>query len=105
MKVKKVNEIASDLSKEDIEKCRINEFETAGSEYNLWGESLEFIRPEYIKLNTCYSIKECIQWYNSEFQNPKSRLHKYDNIILTEDFTSRKLLDFELIVNAKKYNI
>ena len=105
MKVKKVNEIASDLSKEEIEKYRNREFDTAGSEYNLWGESLEWMQPEYTKLHTCYSIKECIQWYDTESKNPKSRLHKYDSVILTEDFTSRKLLDFELIVNTKKYNI
>jgi hypothetical protein len=106
MKIKKVNENSSNLSKKEIEDIRNRKFPNeTWTEYELWGEDLKYITPDYIMLYTGYSIEECVNYYNSEKNWVRSRVNNFDNIILIEKERSNKILDFEIFKNSKKYNI
>lgn len=106
MKIKKVNEISSNLSEKELENIRNRKFPNeTWTEYELWGENLKYITPEYIMLYTGYSIEECINYYNNQIDWSHGRMNRFDNILLIQKERTNKMLDFEIFKNSKKYNI
>lgn len=79
MKIKKVNEIV-EYTDNELNKIRNRKFPNeTNKEYDLWGENLDFMNPEYNKLYTGYSIEDCINYYTS---NKKIKIVEYINIII-----------------------
>jgi len=111
MKIKKLNEISSVLSEEDIIKYRNDKFDNhmGYKKYHIYGERLpggifkdKYMTPRYIIIATEYDITDCIKYYNDN----KERLDSdFDNLILIEDVTYSKILDFNLMINSNKYNL
>lgn len=99
MKIKKVNELKTSLSEEELNNWRLEEFNLK-AKYRIWAESLNGKTPWYHLLTSCQTLEECANYYNT-FN--KIVLKEFDNIILTEDKTI--LLDIESIANSKKYNL
>jgi hypothetical protein len=106
MKIKKFNEIASDMSEEQLNGFRKRRFPNETIiEYELWGEDLKYSIPDYIKLFTGYSVEECVNYYNNEILNSFSRVNKYENFLLLEKTKTNKQIDFSIFIKSNKYNI
>jgi len=95
MKIKKFNQILEN-----------SDFDT--SEEVLWvfyGKYSTY----YEKIETCYSLDECIEWYDSTTRDDTSRFFIgskiYTKIVLVEETINSKILDINDIVAAKKYNL
>ncbi len=122
MKIKKVNELnISDYTEEELNQYRNSHFKTA-KEYILWGEMLNLsykVLPYYSKLFNSDNLESCINYYEEYLEDIKDMnfgesrtmkkltgarvIYKYNNIILTEE--SHKILDLEMLLKSKKYNV
>lgn len=105
MKIKKVNELASEYSEEQLKNFRLKHFGDKDEVYHVWGEILKYTVPEYSKLTTLYSIDACINWYNTEKKNKNSRMNQFDNVIFVKEIEKIDILDFDLLLQTNKYNL
>lgn len=107
MKIKKVNELnLGKYTKDELKNIRNRQFPNETIiKYHIWGENLNYLTPDYSKLRTYYDMKDVINWYNNEKNNDKSIINRYSNIVLVEETTSTKILDFDSIITPLKYNL
>ena len=98
MKVKKFKQI--------IEK---SDFDTKDeTTFNIYGKKMN--SSYYELLEKSYNIDDCTNWYERNVKNNKDIWYtvfgnSYSEIIITEEIVKTKIIDINLIINSKKYNL
>lgn len=110
MKIKKFNEVyADEMSEDELNSFRKKYFpDDIIYNYELWGENLDFLHPDYKRLYSSNNLKDCIEFYNdhSKYIDKKySRSGACDNFFILETITKSKLTSLDIYLDVNKYNL
>ena len=63
----------------------------------------------YYVLSRNFNIDESLEWFTKNINSKDGKItygiNQYEEIILVEEKTNFKVLDIDLIINSKKYNL
>jgi hypothetical protein len=114
MKIKKFNEaFAYEMSEEELNSFREKKFpDDPIHSFELYGENLNFSKPEYNKLYSSNNLKECIEFYNENYNflnkdigKINSWYRKFDNFFIVEIVQTQKLTNLDIYLDVNKYNL
>jgi len=106
MKIKKFNELYiheyPSYTEDELDKFRNKRFNTKyDTSYSIYGEyfSNGDIKPQYTLLHSDYNMGNVINWFTAVERKG------YKKYILVENNEESKILDLNLFINSKKYNL